>query len=1001
MSRHYYEHNRIDLGRCMEDGFRDAGPGVEPSSAGSSLVLDRRRDPALEGFIDRCRKKLRKAKDEATQAMVLALLVSDTCGRSGAHALDLAARHARLAREHRDGNTGEVLLGDLTGDRVSERRGRGKVPPTGAALVPQRALLYKAASDWLGLMDCTLERRPASTNDKVQTIMMAASWNVVMLSSSPHIVDLLFDPGALYEEHSQKASEYRRLLTEVESLHAAGERASTALQAPSSRKELNGHMPRPPWHVEPWELDIMRAERIGRGGFGEVFHGRWAGVHVAVKEIKDTNPTDAEVVDFMLEIALLSTLNHPNIVRFWRGCSEMRSGGRSLLMVTEYVRQGGLSRLLHGHDGPALPEPLTLPQALVLALDIARGVQYLHSQRILHLDLKSPNVLVARPWTAKLCDFGLAKIRGEHTMVQSTLQGVSPVWAPPEMFDDKDAGLTEKADVYSFAIIYFELLTKRVPFQECSSMQLPALKLQGQLPQIPVQVPEDCAALVRQCCAAKPPSRPSMSGVVARLKEIAQSRGLQLADVKPPVALLREADSQERLAKEREDVAAQKLVELDGQRAQLRTELNQLQQKLEAVRRHAAELAAATSGGGSGGSGGSPQPDASGPDDSWCESFVREVAGSRFRCTICSKLFRGPDFVKRHVLAKHYAEVRRAAEDAYFDCDVSREDTMPGHKSLRARTSSEGLGKPSAAAVVPGCFSQALQDASERGDQAYMSELLKLRANPAQQDDGGTGPVLLAAKAGHVAVLEMLLSAAETATTGAAVGLVQHASGAGLTPLHMASSEGHCEVIAALLQRGAFVDAPCARGKTALLHAGENGHGPACELLVRAKADHASKTKEGETLLHVAARFGDADLIAQIVALRANLLAHDQDGWTPLHEAAHWGAAAVEALCRAGANVHARSGDGETPLHVALEGYEQTEACEVLLRWRADPAAADVDGESPLHVAARRGNCGACGALLVSRAQATIADNAGRTPLDLARSEDVKGLLERSLQAAA
>merc|ERR1719506_2073218 len=71
--------------------------------------------------------------------------------------------------------------------------------------------------------------------------------------------------------------------------------------------------------------------------------------------------------------------------------------------------------------------------------------------RVLHLDMKSPNVLIASPWRAVLCDFGLAKIR-EQTVVNTTLGGVSPVWAAPEMFapDKADIKVTEKADVYSF-----------------------------------------------------------------------------------------------------------------------------------------------------------------------------------------------------------------------------------------------------------------------------------------------------------------------------------------------------------------------------------------------------------------------------------------------------------------------------------------------------------------------------------------------------------------------
>eukprot|EP00747_Dinoflagellata_sp_TGD_P220420 gnl/TRDRNA2_/TRDRNA2_92415_c0_seq1.p1 gnl/TRDRNA2_/TRDRNA2_92415_c0~~gnl/TRDRNA2_/TRDRNA2_92415_c0_seq1.p1 ORF type:complete len:800 (-),score=127.90 gnl/TRDRNA2_/TRDRNA2_92415_c0_seq1:73-2472(-) len=344
-------------------------------------------------------------------------------------------------------------------------------------------------------------------------------------------------------------------------------------------------MPRPPWHVEAGDLDVQRQDRIGRGGFGEVFRGRWEGMPVAVKELKDGAPSVGAVLDFVLETSLLSQLNHPNIVRFWRGCfTDVRSGGRrGLLMVTEYVERGGLSSLLHGGPGraPVLEEPLTLAQALHFALGIARGLQYLHGQRILHLDLKSANVLCALPWTAKLCDFGLAKIRGEQTVVQTTLQGLSPVWAPPEMFDDDASGFTEKADIYSFAIILFELLTMQLPFREASAVQLPLLKASGALPMMPATIPAEMTVLLEQCCAMRPHSRPSAVKVVARIREFAQASGLQLSEVQPPIELAwrdRQRECEER----------NQLARLAVETCQLGEEAATLQQEIAQVRRRVA-----------------------------------------------------------------------------------------------------------------------------------------------------------------------------------------------------------------------------------------------------------------------------------------------------------------------------------------------------------------------------------------------------------------------------
>lgn len=219
----------------------------------------------------------------------------------------------------------------------------------------------------------------------------------------------------------------------------------------------------------------------------------------------------------------------------------------------------------------------------------------------------------------------------------------------------------------------------KVPFAEVSAAELPAVKASGRLPALQ-ELPDDCAALVRQCCSLSPEARPSMGGALCRLRELLHARRIRLAEVRPPAAL---AGDQEQRLREAELAAAQRLRALEAERQGLRARLQELQRSLEALRGRAPP---------------------------GCEAFVQEVSESRFRCALCSKLFRGPEFARRHVLAKHREQLRLAAEDAYFDCDVSHEDSLPRHASLpqRPRTSRSG-------ALLHGCFSQQLQAAAEEG----------------------------------------------------------------------------------------------------------------------------------------------------------------------------------------------------------------------------------------------------------------------------------------------
>eukprot|EP00913_Durusdinium_trenchii_P007129 g6704.t1 len=135
-------------------------------------------------------------------------------------------------------------------------------------------------------------------------------------------------------------------------------------------------------------------------------------------------------------------------------------------------------------------------------------------------------VLLNSTWQPKLCDFGLAKIR-EQTALQTTLRGVSPIWAPPEMFDDK-GGVTEKADVYSFGIILFELGARKLPYSDVGQMQLPRVKAKGQLPRFPAEMDPDQTELIRLCLAPRPSNRPAISALILKIKDLCKSKGIDL-----------------------------------------------------------------------------------------------------------------------------------------------------------------------------------------------------------------------------------------------------------------------------------------------------------------------------------------------------------------------------------------------------------------------------------------------------------------------------------------
>ncbi|KAI5068274.1 hypothetical protein GOP47_0016619 [Adiantum capillus-veneris] len=261
-----------------------------------------------------------------------------------------------------------------------------------------------------------------------------------------------------------------------------------------------------------WEELILK-ERIGAGSFGTVHRADWHGSDVAVKILMEQDFQDESLQEFVREVVLMKRMRHPNVVLFMGAVTKRPN----FSIVTEYLPRGSLFRLIHRAGAR---EMLDERRRIRMALDVARGMNYLHrlSPPIVHRDLKSPNLLVDKTWTVKVCDFGLSRLKG-NTFLSSRSAAGTPEWMAPEVLRDEPSN--EKSDVYSFGVILWELVTLQQPWGGLSPAQVVgAVGFQNRRLQIPTGLHDQVTALIAACFDDDPRKRPSFASIMETLKSI-------------------------------------------------------------------------------------------------------------------------------------------------------------------------------------------------------------------------------------------------------------------------------------------------------------------------------------------------------------------------------------------------------------------------------------------------------------------------------------------------
>mmetsp|Transcript_13433 Transcript_13433/g.18371 ORF Transcript_13433/g.18371 Transcript_13433/m.18371 type:complete len:492 (-) Transcript_13433:364-1839(-) len=296
------------------------------------------------------------------------------------------------------------------------------------------------------------------------------------------------------------------------------------------------------WEIFESEVSMLRPH--GSGAFGTVYQARWRGTIVAAKALKVDVLTDsAAMSEFKTELGLMQRLHHPHIIQFLGACTKTKKP----ILVTEFMWGNSLDKIFRDKV------PLTPKQSIQYAMDIAKGLAYLHGrhpQPVIHRDLKPANIMLSGG-VCKIGDFGLSRtlapmrvkrpIGQQHAdnasadmteLYVMTGETGSYRYMSPEVFRHESYNI--KADCYAFAMIVYQMFELKQPFEGMDPIKAAAQAASNGLrPQFTTKrTPPAIKELITELWDAVAAKRPSFMEVLVRLDAVDRMRDMAEAKKK-------------------------------------------------------------------------------------------------------------------------------------------------------------------------------------------------------------------------------------------------------------------------------------------------------------------------------------------------------------------------------------------------------------------------------------------------------------------------------------
>ncbi|KAB2088103.1 hypothetical protein ES319_A04G151700v1 [Gossypium barbadense] len=268
--------------------------------------------------------------------------------------------------------------------------------------------------------------------------------------------------------------------------------------------------------IDVWEIDPRQLKfetKVASGSYGDLYKGTYCSQEVAIKVLKPERINTDLQKEFAQEVFIMRKVRHKNVVQFIGACTKPPN----LYIVTEFMSGGSVYDYLHKQKGV-----FKLPSLLKVAIDISKGMNYLHQNNIIHRDLKAPNLLMDENEVVKVADFGVARVKAQSGVM--TAETGTYRWMAPEVIEHKP--YDHKADVFSFGIVLWELLTGKLPYAYLTPLQAAVGVVQkGLRPTIPKNTNPRLAELLERCWQLDPTLRPDFSEIIDILRQIAMEVG--------------------------------------------------------------------------------------------------------------------------------------------------------------------------------------------------------------------------------------------------------------------------------------------------------------------------------------------------------------------------------------------------------------------------------------------------------------------------------------------